>query len=98
MFNQRELRKDITRTRGNVIVDDIKIGDIHYEFDYGMYIECKVVSLPVKKDKEDGDTYWTWESINTKSGKTINYAISKDYSHYGPKLYDYMAYEGCKQI
>jgi len=83
-----------TFTRGNVVVDDIKVGDIHYEFEYSFYIECKVLTLPSKNKSGQ----WEWTSKNTKTGETINYLVDPKYSHYSSKLYDYMAYEGCKQV
>ena len=47
-----------TRTRGNVIVEDIKIGDVHYEYEYGVGIKCEVITLP--ELNEDGQ--YEWES------------------------------------
>jgi len=79
----------MTHTRGNIIVENIKIGDIHYEFDYNWGVECEVISLPIR----DNNGYWTWKSKNTKTNKTIDYGVSEDNSSYAPKLYDYMAYK-----
>jgi hypothetical protein len=87
----------MTRTKGNVIVENIKIGDIHWEFDYGCSIKSEVVSLPTP-EKRDDDTYWTWTSRNLRNGEIIDYGVSDKYAHYGPNLYDYEAYSGCKQI
>jgi hypothetical protein len=92
-----------THTKGNVIVEDIKIGDIHYEFNYGVYIKTKVVDLPVAKQEEDGSTYWKWNSVvlndkGEETGKFIEYGVNDKYSHYGPNIYDYHAYVGGKQI
>ena len=39
----------MTLTKGNVIVENIKIGDIHYEFEYGMGIKCEVQNLKIKQ-------------------------------------------------
>jgi hypothetical protein len=78
-----------THTKGNVIVEDIKIGDIHYEFEYGFGIKSKVISLPVRDEKG----YWTWKSENLKTQQIINYGVNEKYSHYGPNLYDYEAYQ-----
>lgn len=80
-------------TKGNVEVQNIKIGDIHYEFDYGLCIKSEVLTLPVEKDK-----YWTWKSKNLKTGKEIDYGVHEDYSHYSVKLYDFEAYSNCKMI
>lgn len=81
-------------TKGNVIVNKIKVGDIHYEFEYGYGIKCEVITLPTN----DGDGYWTWKSRNVNTGKEINYGVRENMSHYAPNLYDYEAYSGCKFI
>lgn len=78
-----------THTRGNVIVENIKIGDIHYEFEYGTGIKCEVITLPVRS--EDG--YWSWKSKNLKTNEMIEYGVAEGYSHYSSKLYDYEAYQ-----
>jgi hypothetical protein len=80
-------------TKGNVIVNKIEIGDIHYEYDYGMEIKCEVISKPV----QDGDA-WDWQSKDCDSGEIINYRITEGYAHYGPNLYDHQAYIGAKRI
>lgn len=84
-----------TKTRGNVIVENIKIGDIHYEFEYGMGIKCKVITLPTLND----EGCYNWKSENLKSGRVIDYMIpsissesGKYNSQFGIKLYDYEAY------
>lgn len=82
-----------TYTRGSVVVEEIKVGDIHYEYEYGMCVKSEVITAPVK----DGD-YWSWKSRNLKTGKEIEYGINEKYSHYGPNLYDYEAYSGMKYI
>jgi len=84
----------MVQTKGGIVVENINIGDIHYEFAYIYGIKCEVISLPVKGVREDGDEYWTWKSKNCVSGRVINYGISKKYSHLGPNLYDYEAYFG----
>jgi hypothetical protein len=83
-----------TFTKGNVVVEDIKIGDIHYEYGYGQEIKTTVITLPSKEERED-DNYWTWKS-KTDEGKVINYGVSDKYSHYGPNLYTYPAYRDMK--
>ena len=83
-----------TFTKGNVIVEDIKVGDIHYEFDYNLAVKVEVLTLP----KQDKDGLWEWKSKNVKSGKIVDYAVNGKYSHYGPNLYDYEAYAGCRFI
>lgn len=77
-----------THTKGNIIVEDIKIGDIHYEFEYGYGIKVEVITLP----ENDGDGYWSWTSKNLKTGEEIEYGVRERMSHYGPNLYNYIAY------
>lgn len=77
-----------TYTKGNVIVEDIKIGDIHYEYQLGACIKSEVISLPKRND----DGLWEWQSRIVNNDRIINYAVHEKYSHYGPNLYDYEAY------
>lgn len=81
-------------TKGDVIVNKIKIGDIHYEFEGNLVCKSEVLTIPERDDKG----YWTWKSKNLLSGNEINYGIDEKYSHYGPKLYTYEAYKGCRQV
>ncbi len=83
-----------TYTKGDVIVEDIKIGDKHFEFEMGLGIKCEVITLPVR----DNEGLWTWKSKNLNTGKEINYAVREGYSHYGPNLYTYEAYKINKWI
>lgn len=76
-------------TKGNVIVNNIKIGDIHYEFEYNCGIKVKVVSLP----ERSVDGYWTWKSEKLSTGEIINYGVREGMSHYAPNLYDHEAYQ-----
>lgn len=78
-----------TLTKGNVIVENIKLGDIHYEFEYAVGVKCEVISLPVR----DEEGYWTWVSKNLKSERLIKYGVSEGTTYYGPNLYDYEAYK-----
>lgn len=78
-----------THTKGNIIVEDIKVGDIHYEFEYGVGIEIEVISEPIKNDK----SVWTWKSINRKTGQEIDYSVIEGLEHYSANLYDYKAYK-----
>lgn len=82
------------RTRGNVIVNDIKIGDIHYEYECGLCIKSEVISPPVR----DEEGYWSWKSKHLTTGNIIDYGVHEKYAHYSGKLYDYEAYGGCKEI
>ena len=77
-----------THTKGNVIVEDIKVGDIHYEYDLGLGIKVEVVTLP----KRDENGYWSWQSKQVSTGKLIDYGVTEGLAHYGPNLYDYEAY------
>jgi hypothetical protein len=79
----------MTRTKGNVIVEEINIGDIHYEYDMGVGIKSEVISKPTLN--EDGN--WTWKSKSLTNGREINYMVNPDYPHYSVNLYDYEAYK-----
>lgn len=77
-----------TYTKGNIVVEEIKVGDMHYEYEYNCCIKTTVVTLPVRADSGK----WTW-TAKTESGVEINYAVMEGYSHYAPNLYDYEAYK-----
>jgi len=83
----------MVHTRGNVIVDQIKIGDIHYEYDLGIGIKVKVLTLPV----QDGEV-WTWDAEQISTGKVIRYMVNEKYTHYSVNLYDYEAYKVNKML
>ena len=85
----------MTTTKGNIVVEDIKVGDIHYEFEYGLGIECEVLTLPVHNEEEK---CWDWTSRNVRNDNVITYRVCEGFSHYGPNLYDYIAYAGVKWI
>lgn len=78
----------MTRTKGNIIVENIKIGDIHYEFSYNIGIKCEVITSPVRSEKG----VWTWKSKNLKNGNIIDYVVTEGMEHYSSNLYDYQAY------
>ncbi len=80
----------ITRTKGNIIVEEIKVGDIHYEYDLGFGIKCEVITKPVFNKEAE---IWEWKSKNCKTGKIIDYAVNSKYQHYSSNLYDYEAYK-----
>jgi hypothetical protein len=84
----------ITRTGGDVIVEEIKVGDIHYEFEMGMGIKSQVLTEPTKD--ENGN--WIWKSKNLNSGDEIEYMVNPKYPHYSVKLYTYEAYSGVSYI
>jgi hypothetical protein len=79
----------MTHTRGNVIVENIKIGDIHYEFGRSLGSKVEVIELPVRDD----EGYWSWKSKNLNTGKEVTYGVAENLAHYGPNLYDYIAHE-----
>jgi hypothetical protein len=84
----------MTYTKGDVIVEEIKVGDVLYEFEYGFCIKSIVKTLPTQNE----DSLWSWVSENVTTGKTIEYSVHPDYSHYGPNLYNTMSYDGCRII
>ena len=81
------MEKDIL-TKGNVKVNEIEIGDILYEFEYGLGIESKVLTKP--ELTEDGNYQWISENVKTK--KEITYVVNPEYPHYAPNLYNNKAY------
>ena len=80
------------RTKGGVILEDIKIGDTLYEYEYGHCIKSVVLSQPKRKETADGEIQWTWTSEICGTEDTIDYMLTEGYQHYGPNLYDYEAY------
>lgn len=86
--------KNQTFTKGNVIVENIKIGDIHYEYEYGLGIKCEVMTLPERTD----EGYWSWKSKNCTTGEEIEYGVTEGMAHYSSNLYDYEAYKVEKYI
>jgi hypothetical protein len=83
-----------TLTKGNVIVENINVGDIHYEFEYNMCIKSEVTSKPTR----DPNGYWSWASKNVNNGTEIRYGVNEGHPHYGPNLYDHEAYKGTTHI
>lgn len=87
-----------TRTKGGVDPESLKIGDVLYEYEYGVCVKSIVETLPVLEVTQDGER-WSWTShFASNPTKKINYLISQKYSHYGPNVYDYEAYMGCRMI
>lgn len=79
----------MTHTKGNVIVEEIKVGDIHYEYEMGIGMKLEVLTLP--EQNEDGA--WIWKSKRVKSGKEVEYLVNPAFpSCYSVNLYDYEAY------
>ena len=84
-----------TYTKGNIVVQEINVGDIHYEFDYGLGIKCKVLTKP----EWDGEGYsWKSKKISGNDNSIISYYVRHDMSHYSPNLYNYEAYKGVMLI
>jgi hypothetical protein len=79
----------ITHTKGGLIIEEIKIGDIHYEYDYGMGMKCEVITLP----KLNESSQYEWNSRNVNTGNIINYLVDPKYPHYSPNLYNHEAYK-----
>jgi hypothetical protein len=82
-----------TYTRGNVIVEDIKVGDILYEYEMNTCCTVEVLTLPVLEDEK-----YTWMAKVVSTGKVAEYMVHTQYAHYAPKLYNYKAYEGAREI
>lgn len=73
-----------TYTNGNIIVDEISEGDIHYEMQSGRKIKCKVLTTPSKDERG----LWYWKSIDLESGGIIEYMVKTGKSQYSPYLFD----------
>lgn len=80
------------KTKGGVILEDIKIGDTHYESEYGHTITSIVETKPERIVTEDGDVQWRWTSKIVGSEVPVNYLVTEGFEHYGPNLYNYEAY------
>lgn len=78
----------MARTKGGIIIEEINIGDIHYEFEHGLGVKSEVIIKPEK----DEENVWVWKSKNVNTGKEIDYLIKEGFECYGPNLYDYEAY------
>jgi len=79
-----------TRTKGNVIVEEIKVGDIHYEYEYGRCVKSEVITVPEFSKKNGG---WGWKSKELKTNKIIDYFVNPEYTQYSVNLYNYDAYK-----
>lgn len=90
--NMKSMKK--THTRGNVIVEDIKVGDVHYEYEFNFCIKVMVKTEPALN--EHGQ--WEWTSETVKTGKEVEYLVDPKYAHYSSKLYDYEAYSNITQL
>ena len=84
----------MTRTRGNVIVENIDIGVSYYEYELGFVIHTIALEKPYKNNSGA----WQWEALNLLTGESITYIVHPQYVAYSPKLYDYKAYPNAKQV
>jgi len=66
---------------------NLNIGDIIYECQYGENIEVRLTSNPVESPGFDDHKQWSWTAENTQNGEVINYLVTENLSHYGPRLY-----------
>ena len=83
-----------TTTRGNIVVEEIKVGDIHFEFSGKWCIKSEVLTEP----KLDGAGVYHWKSKNLTNGEEFEYMVNSLYPHYSMKLYDHEAYTGCTLV
>ena len=74
-----------TKTNGNIIVENINVGDVHYEHRNGLCVKSVVTSKPTLND----DGFWVWESKNVFSGEILKYNASGTYTEYNPVIYDH---------
>lgn len=77
-------------TAGNIRTEDIRQGDIHYDFASGMYMEVEVISIPQQKDG-----VWSWKAMCTTGKAIIDYHVSIDRNK---KLYDHLAYPAHRKV
>ncbi len=82
-----------TFTKGNIIIENLKCGDVIYEFGYNMCIKSTITKEPTLVDG-----IWYFDSLIEGKNETINYAQSTEYPHYGLNIYDCMAYTVSKII
>lgn len=83
-----ELMEDNTneKTKGGVILSEIKEGDILYECEHGVNFKTIVITTPERKIDSEGDAQWMWKGKAT-DGTIIDFLVTPKYSHYGPALY-----------
>ncbi len=76
-----------TQTRGDVVIEDIKIGDVHHEYDVlsDTYIKVTVITPPFKPK---GGSYWEWQAKSEQGVKIKYFASEKSLeARYNPVLY-----------
>jgi len=81
-----------TMTKGNVIIEELKIGDTIYEYNTGLHCESIVMNLPVL----EGDIY-SWYAKEKTTNRIIHYKQNVKYPHYGLNIYTYPAYVKVKR-
>lgn len=62
------------KTKGNIEVKNIKVGDIHYEEIDNVMVKMKVTKKPYLTDHND----YCWQSKRLDDNLIMNYSISKD--------------------
>ena len=72
----------MNKTQGNVIVDEIQVGDIHYEFQGGRGSRFMVITKPIR----DVDGQWSWISKNLKKAYGIILGVLRDSTGQGCDL------------
>ena len=82
------------QTKGNVVVENIKVGDIHYEYDLGCSIKVQVIAKPIR----DENGYWKWKSRIISTGTEVDYGVHELHIGHAPRLYTYEAYSVHKNI
>lgn len=80
----------MTVTRGGVVIEDIKIGDIHYEAEFGVALKVEVITLPKKNEKGQ----WVWKSKIVNKEEEVDYLVTPGLVHYGPNLYPAKDFKG----
>ena len=84
-----------TLTKGNIIIEDIRVGDIIYEYETSLGLGIK--SILIEEPVLDGEV-WRFKTKIQSNGKIINYSQSKNYPHYGLNIYSSPVYLGINII
>jgi hypothetical protein len=66
----------------NIKPQDIKVGTVFFECQYGTNIHATATSEPV----QDEHGAYRWTAVDD-AGTEINYMLNQNYSAYGPRLY-----------
>lgn len=73
---------------GEICVNDIEVGDMMYECEYGRNVKVQVLTKPIRLQKDLNENYkWEWEAVVLDTNEKIFYLVTEGYEHYGPKLY-----------